>query len=55
MNVAQKEQICIYVMGAFFAICYALQVTSKRGVANGISMTFMSLFKAAGPASAGAM
>ena len=43
MNVAQKEQICIYVMGVLFTICYVLQVT------------FAALFKAAGPASAGAM
>lgn len=36
-------------------MCLQKQMTGQRGVANGISTSIMSLFKAVGPATAGIM
>ena len=43
------------IVSALFAVCSSWQTADQRGVANGVSMAIVSLFKAIGPAVAGVL
>lgn len=50
-----KNILSVSVMTASFILINNSVTSEQRGVANGVSMAFMSLFKAIGPASAGVL
>ena len=43
------------IISTLFAVCSSWQTADQRGVANGVSMAIVSLFKAIGPAIAGVL
>lgn len=50
-----KNVLSVSVMTASFILINHAVTSDQRGMANGVSMSFMSLFKAVGPATAGSL